>query len=199
MPVKLNSSGGGSVTLTTPSTATDYTATFPANTGNVVTTGSSGVVTQAMLGTGVTGNGPAFSAYASVGQTLTSGVFTKVQLNTKEFDTASCFDNTTNYRFTPNVAGYYMFSWCCGGKGATTMTGSSSYLYKNNAGIKYGAQLQLTFAVNAFQMNSGSALVYMNGTTDQVELWVYITGSGTITTITGSDAAFLSGALVRAA
>lgn len=35
MPVKLNSSGGGSVTLTTPSTATDYTATFPASTGTV--------------------------------------------------------------------------------------------------------------------------------------------------------------------
>ena len=49
MPVKLNSTGGGSVTLTTPSTATDYTATFPANTGNVVTTGSSAVVTPAML------------------------------------------------------------------------------------------------------------------------------------------------------
>jgi hypothetical protein len=52
MPVKLNSTGGGSVTLTTPSTATDYTATFPAATGNVVTTGSSAVVTPAMLSTG---------------------------------------------------------------------------------------------------------------------------------------------------
>ena len=52
MPVKLSSTGGGSVTLTTPSTATDYTATFPANTGNVVTTGSSAVVTPAMLSTG---------------------------------------------------------------------------------------------------------------------------------------------------
>ncbi len=52
MPVKLNSTGGGSVTLTTPSTATDYTATFPANTGDVITTGSSAVVTPAMLSTG---------------------------------------------------------------------------------------------------------------------------------------------------
>jgi hypothetical protein len=52
MPVKLSSTGGGSVTLTTPSTATDYTATFPAATGNVVTTGSSAVVTPAMLSTG---------------------------------------------------------------------------------------------------------------------------------------------------
>jgi len=52
MPVKLNSAGGGSVTLTTPSTASDFTATFPANTGNVVTTGSTAAVTPAMLSTG---------------------------------------------------------------------------------------------------------------------------------------------------
>jgi hypothetical protein len=52
MPVKLNSSGGGSVTLTTPSTASDFTATFPAATGDVVTTSSSAVVTPTMLSTG---------------------------------------------------------------------------------------------------------------------------------------------------
>ena len=46
MPVKLNSTGGGSVTLTTPSTAADYTATFPAGTGNVVVAGSSSALTQ---------------------------------------------------------------------------------------------------------------------------------------------------------
>lgn len=43
MPVKLNSSGGGSVTLTTPSTASDFTVTVPAVTGSalVSTSGSS--------------------------------------------------------------------------------------------------------------------------------------------------------------
>jgi hypothetical protein len=50
MPVKLNSSGGGSVTLTTPSTAVDYTATFPANTGNVVTDGATQTLTNKTLG-----------------------------------------------------------------------------------------------------------------------------------------------------
>jgi hypothetical protein len=49
MPVKLNSSGGGSVTLDTASTASGFTATFPAVTGNVVTTGSTAAVTPAML------------------------------------------------------------------------------------------------------------------------------------------------------
>jgi hypothetical protein len=52
MPVKLNSSGGGSVTLDTASTASDFTATFPAVTGNVVTTGSNAAVTPAMLSIG---------------------------------------------------------------------------------------------------------------------------------------------------
>jgi hypothetical protein len=36
MPVKINSSGGGSVTLSSGSIATDVTATFPATTGNAV-------------------------------------------------------------------------------------------------------------------------------------------------------------------
>ena len=51
MPVKLNSTGGGSVTLTVPSTATDYTATFPANTGNVVTDSATQTLTNKTLTT----------------------------------------------------------------------------------------------------------------------------------------------------
>lgn len=40
MPVTLNSSGGGSVTLTTPSTASTFTATLPAATGTLLTSAS---------------------------------------------------------------------------------------------------------------------------------------------------------------
>jgi hypothetical protein len=41
MPVKLNSTGGGSVTLTTPSTASDFTLTAPAQTATLITNSSS--------------------------------------------------------------------------------------------------------------------------------------------------------------
>jgi len=44
MPVKLNSTGGGSVTLTTPSTASDFTVTIPAATGTMVTTTSASTI-----------------------------------------------------------------------------------------------------------------------------------------------------------
>jgi hypothetical protein len=44
MPIKLNSTGGGSVTLTTPSTASDFTVTIPAATGTMVTTTSASTI-----------------------------------------------------------------------------------------------------------------------------------------------------------
>jgi len=44
MPVKLNSTGGGSVTLTTPSTGSDFTVTIPAATGTMVTTTSASTI-----------------------------------------------------------------------------------------------------------------------------------------------------------
>lgn len=196
----LKGATSGQITLTPTGVAGTNTLTLPARTGNIITSADTGTVTQAMLASGIAGNGPAFMAFANASQTLTTATFTKVQLNAEETngDPNNCFD-TTNYRFTPNVAGYYLFSWCCGGRGSTGMTALSSALYKNNSLLKYGAQLQLTFATNSFQFASGSALVYMNGSTDQVELWVYIVGTGTITTYAANDGAFLSGAFVRAA
>lgn len=49
MSLKLNSSGGGSVTLQEPTTASARTLSLPDNTGTVVSTGSTAVVTPAML------------------------------------------------------------------------------------------------------------------------------------------------------
>lgn len=49
MPIRLNSFGGGSVTVDVPSTASNFTANLPAVNGNLVSTGSSGVVTPTMM------------------------------------------------------------------------------------------------------------------------------------------------------
>ena len=60
---------------------------------------------------GVFGNQPAFSVYLSSNQTgVTNSTSTKIQFNTKVFDTNSNFDSSTNYRFTPTVAGYYQLN-----------------------------------------------------------------------------------------
>jgi len=79
MPVKLNSTGGGSVTLTTPSTAADYTATFPAGTGNVVVAGSSSALTQGTVQASTSGTSIDFTGIPSWVKRITvmlSGVST---------------------------------------------------------------------------------------------------------------------------
>ena len=49
MPIKLNSTGGGSVTLDVPSTASNFTLTVPAVTANLITTGDTGSISTTMI------------------------------------------------------------------------------------------------------------------------------------------------------
>ena len=54
------------------------------------------------------GSTPAFYAYMSANQTVTNNVNTKAQVNTEVLDTDGCYDNSSNYRFTPTTAGKYV-------------------------------------------------------------------------------------------
>jgi hypothetical protein len=142
---------------------------IPATAGAISLTSAtylSGILPVANGGTGLSVGGPAFSAYQSSSQTLTGGVTTKIQCQTEEFDTANCYDNTTNYRFTPNVAGYYQFngSWTAN----STPTNLSVSIYKNGAEAKRGQNVQANAALLTV-----SALIYMNGTTDYAELYAF--------------------------
>lgn len=51
MPIGIKSSGGGTTTLVATSSASNFTTTLPDNTGTIVTTGSTGVVTPSLLNT----------------------------------------------------------------------------------------------------------------------------------------------------
>jgi hypothetical protein len=192
-------------------TATAFTAsnvTTNANlTGNVTSVGNattiaSGVVTSAMLAAGVTGNGPAFSAYNSSSQSLTNNTFTKVSLNAENFDTNSNFDSTTNYRFTPTVAGYYAFNCGCGITGPAAVIQFVLEIRKNNT--TYNPRIvdmnpSASFSTNSFINFSGATIIEMNGSSDYVELWVYGYGPGAtgISIPTGSNSAYFCGNLIR--
>ena len=129
--------------------------------------------------------GPAFSAYQSTVQALPAASFTKLNLQSEEFDTATCFDSTTNYRFTPNVAGYYQIT-------AEVMvpatTRALSAIYKNGSLFKLGTDNVLASATAI--RTAVAALVQMNGTTDYVELFVFTNTASTTTTINATDAYF---------
>jgi hypothetical protein len=198
MPLKLNSSGGGSVTLDTPSTASTYTLTVPAITGTAVVTGSSGTVSQGMLASGVAGNGPAFSVYATANTTFTSSTFTKVTFPTEDFDTNSNYDTATS-RFTPTVAGYYQINagvYVYSNAGTTSLRSIS--LYKNGGAYKRGTFLVTTPPRETMLTFSG--IVYCNGSTDYLEMYVY--DNGTSPQVYGGGVSVLvwfDGSLARAA
>lgn len=190
MPLKLNAFSGGSVTLNPASTASDFTHTLPAVSGTVVTTGSSAVVTQAMLASNVTTTGPAFSSSGS-GQTIPNSTFTKVTLATEAFDTANAFDTSIS-RFTPLVAGYYQFNFTfCTNQNTASLFGE---IRKNTSRISIGTIATAVSGIGA--VSCGSALVYLNGSTDYIELFGYQNTGGSVSTFIETN---LSGFLARAA
>lgn len=198
MPIKLNSALGGSVSIDVPATASTYTLTAPAKTGTIITSADANTVTQAMVQTGFAGNGPAFRAYFNSGsnQTITTGTNTKIALNTEVFDTSNCFDSTTNYRFTPNVAGYYQFNAVIYASASGGLAYNYIQLYKN--GNQDSAAIYGPYS-GASNVGSLSSLIYLNGSTDYVELWVQVSGTGTVTYNPGYSLTYLSGFLARSA
>jgi hypothetical protein len=182
-----NALGSGTFTIASPNTNSSYTLTLPDNTGTIITTGST-----------FAGTGPAFSAYLSVDQTVTNTVDTKVQLNTEVFDTANCFDSTTNYRFTPNVAGYYQFNATVGATATSSLAYNYVQIFKN--GVQASSSIYGPYNVTG-NYGSFSVLIYMNGTTDYVELYAQLGGTGTLTVrgISSSVGTYMSGFLARAA
>lgn len=152
---------------------------------------ATGAVAQTNIATGVAGTGPAFSAYQSSAHSFSAGVWTKVQLQTEEFDTNNNFDATTNYRFTPTVAGYYQVN------GRITANAIPSVLvvtvYKNGSQWKRGN----ANANSSGEAVCGSSLVYLNGTTDYIELYGYF--SVTTNSFAGLDQTYFQASLARAA
>jgi len=133
-------------------------------------------------------NTPAFEAYLSSDQSVSDNTATKASINTELFDTDSCYDNATDYRFTPTTAGKY-FVYCAietdGGSG-TNLNASYVYIYKN--GSNYMRSLG-DFYNNQIRAKSIyiSTTVDMNGTSDYLEIY------GTVDSISGSGQIFLSG------
>ena len=185
--LKLNTSLGGSIALAPENTASTITVTVPAVAGTILTTATAGVPI----------GGPAFSVYATGGQTVTASTFTKIQLNTEIFDTNSCFDNTTTYRFTPTVAGYYQVNGQASMTAGTTVSRVLAAIFKNGNAINYGNDTDVTNTLRGVV----SSLVLMNGTTDYLELFVLANGIGALSTTSfgGTTDNYFTGCLVRSA
>ena len=165
---------------------------------SITNTAITGTMTQAQIGNGVAGTGPAFRAFLNSNQSVSTGVSVKVQLNAETFDTANCFDSTTNYRFTPNVAGYYNISIMGGGTASSSLSYNYIQIWKNGSRVAFA--IYGPYATS-YQYGVLTHLVYMNGTTDYIEMYSEINGSGSMSVVgdSGGTSTFMTGFLARAA
>lgn len=116
------------------------------------------------------GGNTAFLAYRGTSsQSIPSNTATKVQLQIEMFDTGSMYDNVTNFRYTPTIAGVYHFTFNAVIQSPAVADLLVINLYKNGAAVSYN---RTDSSSTLFNTGSGQTWVQMNGTTDFVELYV---------------------------
>jgi hypothetical protein len=155
--------------------------------GNTITIGASGDTTN-IIGTlqndgaAVGGtNTPAFEAYLSANQTISHDTVTKIQFNTEVYDTDNCYDNSTNYRFTPTTAGkYFVYGNIIGFANTSNLNSNRAIIKKNGTIVKYAFS---DFRNNPAKTNSvmATTVVDMNGSSDYIELFALVEYSSSAT------------------
>ena len=171
----------GKVPTAVPLTSSDITdgiiTSAKITDGTIATADIADGAVTSVKTTGVGGtNTPAFEAHLSSTQTINNASATKMQYDTELFDTDSCYDNSTNYRFTPTTSGKYFFYHkvqCLGGN-TNGLRQVSPSIYKNGsnyAGTELGTYPDyILHNITAYSI----AIIDMNGSTDYVEAYMYV-------------------------
>jgi hypothetical protein len=142
---------------------------------NQVLTVDSSTATGLKWAAPTSSSGPAFRANRTANYSISQNTWTKVNYNEEDFDTAGNYDPTTNFRFTPTTAGYYQFNYegqIVGTEGQLMTIA----LYKNGASYHSGSAVDISG--QGYGQVSSSDLVYMNGSSDYVEVYLYTSASG---------------------
>lgn len=119
-------------------------------------------------------DGPSFKAYNSGATFSISSGANKWVLNAEDNDSSSTFDSTTNYRWTPNVAGWYYIGGTVHANTGSNGEALMLFLYKNGARLHDlgGGPFASTSLVH---LASGGAFVTMNGSSDYIEFYTFTT------------------------
>ena len=173
----LNGNTSGSVTISSPAVSGTTTLTLPSTSGTVQV------------------GGPAFSVSSTALVSAANTTFTKVTYDTEDYDTNSNFASS---RFTPTVAGYYQINATIVFSGIVAV-GKKSFvtIYKNGSRFLDGnnaAQIS-----GETTQNSVSGIVYLNGSTDYVEIYGWQDTGGAQNIGSDASAKKFTGCLVRSA
>lgn len=186
--IDASTSGAGGIITTADNTGTLNLQSGGTTIATINSTGLSMASGKVLAPTG-----PAFSATKNANQSITSSTFTKITFQVEDYDTNNNFDNTTNYRFTPTIAGYYLIGAGYNAAGGGVPSRTILDIYKN------GGQVKRLFDTSTRCDNaSGTVMLYLNGSTDYLEVYAYIVATSPQIYGSGSDT-FFTGVLVRAA
>ena len=155
--------------------------------GLVVTPDNSGNVLLQYNGQ----SAPAFSAYQPSGsaQSITANTWTKINFQNEEFDTNNNFASS---RFTPTVAGYYQLGAVINCNFGSTQALVSFY--------KNGSEFLRGININSSTAGGGCfGLMYLNGSTDYVEVYLLTSVTGSLDADTGAHRVRFDGCLLRGA
>ena len=123
---------------------------------------------------------PAFEAELGSNQTgIGDNVYAKCNVETEIFDTDNCYDNSTNYRFTPTTAGkYFLFGqirheW-------TSDWGHSNHIaiYKNGSEYVKNEFYGNGSGVQNYKASLVTDILDFNGSSDYVEIFGWSNSSG---------------------
>ena len=170
---------------------------------NTITIGASGDTTNIVgtlqnNGAAVGGaNTPAFEAQRpQSAQVVSNNTNTKVQFSTENFDTDNCYDNSTNYRFTPNVAGKYFVYARIMCRAATNGNLAIAVVSLKKNGTTIGSSRfdnHTTYVSNKTPVIN--QIVDMNGSSDYIECFGEVSvASGTAQFYNDSDERTIFGA-----
>ena len=128
---------------------------------------------------------PAFRALnnGTTTQSISHGTWTEINIfNNEDLDTDSCF-NTSNGRFTPNVAGKYFFNaslFCINGIAA----GFNSVAIIKNGSVSLNSVNEIGYITRLATGDTElrvSGFLSMNGSTDYASVYAYQSVGSTLT------------------
>ena len=160
-----------------------------ATTQDLITVSAANIITGG-VGATLVGNGPAFSAFCSTPVSVTGSIATRVSFQTKDFDTNNAFDSVVNFRFQPNIPGYYSLASSV----HVLQTGSMSGEFRKN-GVLWKVFSYTGGVSPSNPQVSGSCLIFLNGSSDYAEVWVSPGVTGNLIV----NSTYFQGVLVRAA
>tara|TARA_R100000329_G_scaffold147051_1_gene134253 strand:+ start:19771 stop:21291 length:1521 start_codon:yes stop_codon:yes gene_type:complete len=141
---------------------------------------------------------PCFFARLGSNQTVSSGVVSKATLDTEDFDVGGYFDNSTNYRFTPLIQGYYQFNLQLYDLSNTDNYDIIVYLYKNGASSNVSGRIRYYIANGDLYATvcTASGILYADGVDDYFEMYFRGVSEDAGSIIAGASWTNMNGVLV---